>query len=109
MFGASDHTLGISNVLAMKTADTGGANDRAQIGIFTSALHDSSPARIACDVEHGRERPFQSCGRSFLSCDALRLLDHLRIEAAGASQRDRKHSAKAVNDVITQNQGNLEA
>ena len=70
MLGGGHERAGPQHVAALVAAHLRHGHARAEIGVFARAFDDAAPARIARDVDHGREGPVQARRGGFLGGDA---------------------------------------
>ena len=68
-----------------------------------------SPARIACNIDHGREDPGDAVGTRLLSGNARDSFGRFGIPACRHGQRHGKRGAVAVDDVEPKENGNVQA
>jgi len=77
VFGAGDDTIDrelLGNrvlLIALKTSDRRCGQFPCQKGVFAKALGNSPPARVAGDIEHGREPPMDTVGTRFSGGDRV--------------------------------------
>ena len=109
VLGGGGDGVGGGEVRSLEAAHLGLGEARREPGILAGAFGDAAPARIAADVEHGREGEREALGRRFERGDARGALPQIDVEGRGLRQRDRKHRAVAVDDVVAEEQGNAEA
>lgn len=67
MFGTRQQGIYRAQIITLKAAYPGRCDQAARIGIFPGALHDTAPARIARDVDHGSEGPVKAVSCCFYS------------------------------------------
>ena len=72
MLGAGENTIRVSGFGALEPKHLGAGDSRSQIGILAGAFDHASPAGVARNVEHGRERPGDACSASLSGSDGLR-------------------------------------
>ena len=98
-----------AHVRPLKAAHHGRAHARSQIGIFSAALRDPAPARIARDVDHRGEYPVDPRLAGLLRCGRRGALHESRIERSALPQRNRKDGLVSVNHVAAENERDLQA
>ena len=108
VLGARDEVLGRARVGALEAAHLGRRHGRAQVRILAGALDHASPARVARDVEHGREGPVQARGPGFARGHRLRLLVARGVPRRGHGQGHREDRAVAVDHVEGEEHRDLE-
>ena len=96
--------LGSRSLVALYHRDR---DQRSEVGVFARPFRNASPARIAGDVHHRRERPVQP------RCDRLarryagRVFDTLQIPRARHAEVDREDRFHAVDHVVAEQQRNV--
>src|SRR5688500_6981520 len=108
MLGTSEYLAWLRIVVALKTADTRACESGAQKRILSRAFGDSSPTRIAHDVDHRREGPTQTGRVRFFRRDAAGTLGQRRIPGSSLSEWYRKDRAVSVNRVEPKQQRDLQ-
>src|SRR5690606_14263090 len=98
------HRQRICQVIPLEAADSGIGHYRAEIRVLARALDYSTPARVAGDVDHRRERPVESVGRRLDGRNPGRLLYRLRIPRCRLGQWNRKLRPETVDDVVSKNE-----
>ena len=94
---------------ALVATHHGPCNGGTQEGVFTAALADASPARVAADVDHRAERPADAVGAGFGGRDAGRLFHGVHVPRARQAQGDGEHRFVAVYDIHAEQQGDAQA
>ena len=79
------------------------------IGIFSGAFDNAAPARIAHDVQHRCEGPFDADSACFFGGDRLRFCSGGRIPRRGHGNRHGEDGPEAVDDVETEDERNVQA
>src|SRR5271170_1658382 len=102
MFGRAD-------IWALKAVDLCDGHRRAQVWVLARTFDDASPARIAGDVEHGREGPVDADGASLPRRDALPFFFDRRIPGSGHRDGHGEDGAEAMNDVEAEDERDVEA
>ena len=108
MLGHRRQGDGCRKVLALKAPHLGLRHAHADESVLARTLRASSPARIPCDVEHGRERHGQPIGRRFLGGLARGEGPQIWLERRRLTERNGKDRAVAVHDVECEQQRNTE-
>ena len=72
MLGAGENAIRISGFRALETKHLGAGDRRSKIGILAGAFDHASPASVARNVEHGRERPGDARSASLSGGHGLR-------------------------------------
>lgn len=90
----------------LKAANHGGAKARSEMGILAEALRDTSPARVATDIEHGGEGPIDSLLGCFIGRRASATFHKVVIPGCRESERYWENSIEAVDDVASDQQRN---
>ena len=109
VFGAGGHGIGGGERVALKAVNDGCANCGGQPGVFARAFGDAAPARVPGDIEHGREGPVDAFGGGLARRGAGGLADEVRIPTGGFAEGDGEDGAEAVDDVASEDQGDLKA
>ena len=100
MLGAGGKACCIAEAFALKTSHYSHSHCAAQVRVFAArTLCYASPAGIARNVEHRRERPVYAVGRGFGCCYACAFLNELRIERGSLSQWDWEDGLITMNHV----------
>ena len=89
----------MGQIVTLKTANHGGAQRAAEIGILAETLGDASPARIPGDVDHRRKRPVDAGCRRLDGGDARRLAHAFDVPGGGLAEGDRENRLEAVDDI----------
>jgi hypothetical protein len=103
VFGAGGDAVGISG-RALKAAHHGHAQRGGEKRIFTEALGYAAPARIARDVDHGREGPVDADFGGFARGGTRGALRERRVEARRQTERDGEDGLVTVNYVAPEDQ-----
>src|SRR5689334_16747649 len=109
MLGTGKNTFRVVQTATLISTNIGAGKRGAEKWIFSGAFRNAAPAGIAREVHHGRKGPANAGCGSFAGCDARGAFGELRIPGGGNPQRNRKFRAKAVNNIETENQGDVEA
>ena len=72
MFRTGGDRPGLGQRCALVSEDHGRGQHAGEIGIFAEGFGDPSPARVARDIHHGRERPTHAMGIDFTGRHARR-------------------------------------
>ena len=107
MLHARDHAERPEGV-ALEAAHLGACHGGAEVGIFAAALLDAPPARIARDVDHGREGPADPDALRLARREGLRRFFHRRIPGRRHAERDREDRAIAVDHVEAEQQRDVQ-
>ncbi|OPZ11262.1 MAG: hypothetical protein BWZ06_01747 [Bacteroidetes bacterium ADurb.BinA261] len=86
----------------LKTFYTSFGYTTSQIGIFACSFHNTSPAGITRNVNHGGKRPVDAVRSGFDGCYSCRLFHHRQIPRTGFAQRNRKYRFITVNHILSE-------
>ncbi len=79
MLRTGDHAARTPEIRSLKAAHLRRRHRRAEIRVFSRALHDPAPTRIARNVDHRRKGPVNAHSAGLARRHALGLLHNLRI------------------------------
>ena len=99
MFRASCNWSRAIQRISLKTFYHSSSHYGSKIRIFTTPFGNTSPARIAGNINHWRKSPPDTYRRSFNSCYPCTVFRYLRIERSRLSQGNRENCFKPVNDI----------
>ena len=102
-----EHAFGTE--LALEPTNLRSGDGSAEHRVFARALDDAPPARIARDVDHGREGPVDADRTSLARGRSLRRFDGPRRPARGERDRHGENRAQPVDDVEAEDQRDAEA
>lgn len=108
MLEAGGDGAGTAEILALETADGGGAEDGRGEGRFAKRLRNAAPAGVDAVVHHRGERPVDAVRLGFGGGHRAALFDERRIPRAGLGERDGCDGAVAVNHVGGEERGDAE-
>src|ERR1044072_678709 len=108
MLGAGDDLVRSAVVTALKSANARARHLRTEERIFTRAFSNSSPARVARDINHRRERPVNARSSCFRGGNAGRAFCRRGIPGCRFAERYRKDGAITMNDIETEDERNLQ-
>jgi len=109
MLGGRDEARGAGEVRALRAADLGLGEARADHRILAGPLGDAAPAGIAGQVEHRREGEVEARGRGLVGGVGGGRLPQRGIEGAGLGERDGEDGAEAVDHVEGEEERHAEA
>ena len=109
VLGARRDRLFVGDVLALESAHAGAGHLAPQEDVLSGALGDSTPARIARDVDHGGERPVDTGGGCFAPPDTSGVFDAREVEARRLGERNGERGLVAVDDVVPEDDRDPEA
>ncbi len=95
--------------LTLKSTDLCAGHRRAQVRIFAGALHDASPTRISCNVDHWGEGPADAGGTGVFAGQVLRGFFYPRIPGCSHRQGNGEDGSISVDDVECKEDGDVEA
>src|SRR5258705_884464 len=98
-----------ADTITLKSAHLCRRHHRTEIGVFTGAFNNASPARVARNIDHRRKRPVDADGARFAGSNTLRALHHFRIPRSSHSNWHREDRVKTVNDVEAEDKRNFKA
>ena len=101
--------VGLGEVVLLVAVDPGTGDGGAEPGVFAGGLDDASPAGVAGDIDHGREDPLEAVGAGLDGGGAGDGLDEGGIPTGGESDGDGEGGVLAVDDVLTEDEGDVEA
>ncbi|MNV21021.1 hypothetical protein D3C71_1119450 [compost metagenome] len=108
VLGRGQHRVGVREVAALEAAHARRRELARQVRVFAHAFEAAAPARVARDVDHGREGPAKAVGRGLDRRRARRALGQRGLPARGLGQRHREDGAKAVDHVGAEDQRNAQ-
>jgi hypothetical protein len=108
MFRTGEYLIRRAVIVTLKSAHARTREGGPEKRIFTCAFTDSSPTRIARDIDHRRKRPTQSDVVRFLRRNGSRAFGQRRIETARFTEWNREDRAITVNHVEAKQNGNLQ-
>ena len=108
VLGAGSDRTRCCKVVSLESFHHGDGQAAGKIRVFSGALRDPAPARIAGDVDHRREGPVDARLRRLERRDTGTLPDDLRVPGRGLAERYRHHGLEAVNHVAADEQRNTE-
>ena len=109
MLGAGRNSAGLGEVLALEAPHHCRTQNRREIGVFTETLGDATPARIPCDIDHGRERPVDAGPRGLPRSNPSAPAHDVGIPACRLSEGNRHHGLEPVDHVATDQQRDAES
>ena len=109
VFDAGHDGIGIAHTFALKAAHPRLGDAATQPGVFAGAFHDPAPAGIAGHIDHGCEGPVQARSGGLGTGHPRRFFNRVHIPAGGFAERDGENGFVAVNDVVAEQQGNVQA
>ena len=109
MLDAGHDAVGARRRRALVALDGGPRDARDEIGVLAEAFRGAAPARIARDVDHGREGHVQAVGGGFDRGHARGAFDGAHVPARSQAQADGEDGPVAVHDVIGEEQRDAQA
>ncbi len=100
--------VGESKVFALEASHLGPREFARDIGVLAGALGDAAPARIAGDVEHGRENHRDAVTRRLRRRRCGRRRPEPGIEGAGFAERNGEHGFVPMQHVEADEQRDAE-
>src|SRR5688572_12456843 len=108
MLCSCENLAGLRIVVALESTNTRARERCAQKRILAGAFRDSSPTRIACDVDHRREGPTQARGVRFFRGDTTGSFGERRVPRRSLCEWNGKDGAIPVNRVEPEQQRNFQ-
>ncbi len=109
MLRTSDDLGRIGKIVSLKAFHLRARHGRTQIGIFSSAFGNATPARVTGDVHHRSEGPMGAGSACFFRRHGCGPFHQIRMPTGGLGQRDWENGSVAVNDVVAEDQGNAQS
>ena len=106
---ADGDRIGLGEIALLVALDPGARHRGAEIGVFAVGLDDAAPARIAGDVDHGREDPGDAVGAGFGAPVRATISAACGIPAGGDGERNGKRGVVAVDHVEPEEEGDVQA
>src|SRR5882724_13080401 len=97
------------DTITLKSAHLCCGHCRPEIGVFTGAFNNTSPTRVARNIDHWRKRPVDAGGARFAGSNALGALHHFRVPRSSHSNWHGEDRVKTVNDVEAEDKRNFKA
>ena len=108
VLGAGRHIIPCVGGVPLQSPDLGAGKPASQIGILAGSLGYAPPAGVAGHIDHGSEIPADAVGPGFLCRHPGRLFKQRIVEGSRLRDRDGEHTAKAVNHIKSDDQGNAQ-